>query len=53
LGRQALQAPTEQADGGGFMDTKLAALGLMPHRAPHVAVVTRARIQTLRKAEGV
>jgi len=35
------------------MDAQLAALGLVPYRAPEVAVVTQAQIEALREAEGV
>ena len=57
LARQALQAPVGQdverstVDAG--IDAQLAALGLVPYRAPQVAVVTQAQIEALREAEGV
>jgi len=61
LARQALQAPAGQAANGSApharwgtpMDAQLAALGLVPYRAPEVAVVTQAQIEALREAEGV
>ncbi len=57
LARQALQAPAGQAVERGAMeapmDVQLAALGLVPYRAPAVAVVTQAQIEALREAEGV
>lgn len=61
LARQALQAPAGQAVGCSGMtgpmdapiDAQLAALGLVPYRAPAVAVVTQAQIEALREAEGV
>jgi hypothetical protein len=34
-------------------DEQLAALGLVPYRAPNVPVVTQAQIEALREAEGV
>ena len=61
LARQALQAPAGQgversamdAPIDAPMDAQLAALGLVPYRAPEVAVVTQAQIEALREAEGV
>lgn len=61
LARQALQAPAVQALERGAMDpqmdaqmdAQLAALGLVPYRAPEVAVVTQAQIEAMREAEGV
>jgi hypothetical protein len=37
----------------GALDAELAVLGLVPYRAPEVAVVTQAQIEALREAEGV
>ncbi len=55
LARRALQAPASSEGGGqaGPLDAQLAALGLVPYRAPEVGVVTQARIEALREAEGV
>jgi len=55
LARQALQPPAAHAKdlAVGALDAQLAALGLVPYRAPHVAVVTQAQIEALREAEGV
>ena len=55
LARQALQAPKAQADSpqAGTIDAQLSALGLVPYRAPKVAVVTQAQIEALRESEGV
>ena len=57
LARQALQAPVgqgvERSTMDARMDAQLAALGLVPYRAPQVAVVTQAQIEALREAEGV
>jgi hypothetical protein len=57
LARQALQAPVgqgvERSTMDARMDAQLAALGLVPYRAPEVAVVTQAQIEALREAEGV
>lgn len=60
LARQALQAPTggqgtdlEPGAMNAQLDAQLAALGLVPYRAPQVAVVTQAQIEALRDAEGV
>lgn len=55
LARRALQAsPAQAADvSGGPLDAQLAALGLVPYRAPEVPVVTQAQIEALREAEGV
>ena len=58
LARQALQAPAAEHGVLGApmatpIDGQLAALGLVPYRAPQVAVVTQAQIEALREAEGV
>ena len=55
LARQALQAPAGHVVERRAlpMDAQLAALGLVPYRAPEVAVVTQAQIEALREAEGV
>lgn len=57
LARQALQAPVgqdvERSTKNAGIDVQLAALGLVPYRAPQVAVVTQAQIEALREAEGV
>jgi hypothetical protein len=56
LARRALQTPAaaSAADGvPGALDAELALLGLVPYRAPEVAVVTQAQIEGLREAEGV
>ena len=56
LARRALQTPAAaSAVGGaaGALDAELAVLGLVPYRAPEVAVVTQAQIEALREAEGV
>jgi predicted transcriptional regulator len=57
LARQALQAPVgqdvERSTMSAGIDAQLAALGLVPYRAPRVAVVTQAQIEALREAEGV
>ena len=55
LARQALQAPAGSAAHltPGPMDDALAALGLVPYRAPQAAVVKQAQIEALRDAEGV
>lgn len=55
LARQALQAPAAQAADleAGALDAQLAALGLVPYRAPAVAVVTQAQVEALRESEGV
>ena len=55
LARRALQAPADAGDGqpAGLLDAQLAALGLVPYRAPDVPVVTQAQIEALREAEGV
>jgi hypothetical protein len=57
LARQALQAPAGQAVERSAIDVardvQLAALGLVPYRAPEVAVVTQAQIEALREGEGV
>jgi len=37
----------------GALDAQLAALGLVPYRAPNVPVVTQAQIEALRQAQGV
>lgn len=57
LARQALQAPVgqdvERSTMSAGIDAQLVALGLVPYRAPQVAVVTQAQIEALREAEGV
>lgn len=53
LARRALQAPVAGDATGSSLDAQLATLGLMPYRAPHVAVVTQAQVEALREAEGV
>ncbi len=55
LARRALQGPSVQATQleAGALDAQLAALGLVPYRAPDVPVVTQAQIEVLREAEGV
>ncbi len=55
LARQALQAPASQPGGreADALDAQLAALGLVPYRAPDVPMVTQAQIEALRVAEGV
>ena len=57
LARQALQTPVgqdvERSTKNAGIDVQLAALGLVPYRAPRVAVVTQAQIEALREAEGV
>jgi hypothetical protein len=41
------------AQAAGLLDAQLAALGLVPYRAPNVPVVTQAQIEALRKAQSV
>jgi hypothetical protein len=56
LARRALQAPAHApaaGQEGGALDAQLAALGLVPYRAPTVPVVTQAQVEALREAEGV
>lgn len=56
LARQALQAPAPDASARSApsaLDQQLAALGLTPYRAPEVTVVTQARVDALREAEGL
>lgn len=53
LVRQALHTPAGQAGERSDMDVQLAALGLVPYRAPEVTVVTQAQIEALREVEGV
>ncbi len=56
LARRALQTPAAAGVAGGAsgaLDAELAHWGLVPHRAPGVAVVTQAQIEALREAEGV
>jgi hypothetical protein len=56
LARQALQAPAPDASARGVpsaLDQQLAALGLMPYRAPEVSVITQTQVDALREAEGL
>ncbi len=53
LARRALQEPVVGAAATDPLATQLAALGLVPHRALQVAVVTQAQLEALREAEGV
>ena len=53
LARSALQAPVVADAAVGALDSQLAALGLVPYRAPDVQVVTQAQVEALREAEGV
>ena len=56
LARQALQVPAPDATAScapTALDSQLAKLGLTPYRAPEVAVVTQAQVETLREAEGL
>lgn len=55
LVRRALQAPSpgEGSNASSPLDVQLATLGLVPYRAPEVTVVTQARIEALREAEGL
>ena len=56
LARRALQTPAAASAVGGVagaLDAEQDYLGLVPYRAPEVAVVTQAQIEALREAEGV
>lgn len=56
LARSALQAPVATAaasSAASALDAQLAALGLVPYRAPDVQAVSQAQVDALREAEGV